>query len=127
MIGFHFNSENSVRVALDDALAAYISNHFEYRLPVGGVQDYGVASLSMEQRNDNALVNLLRESECFDYIIDIGGLEEPGIGVNVLPLRIPKTRGDFRPGLSLPCTTSTLPEALLQYTSPASAPCERLV
>src|SRR6266446_2380344 len=80
MIGFHFNSENFVRVALDDAFAAYISNHFEYRLPVGGVQDYGVAYSSMEKRNDNALVNLLRESKCFDYVIDVGGLEEGLIG-----------------------------------------------
>lgn len=57
-----------------------------------------------------------------------GGLEHRGRGVNVLPLRTPKAHCSLALCAVLPSTTSTLPEALLQYTTEsASAPCDWLV
>jgi hypothetical protein len=49
--------------------------------------------------------------------------EDAGMGVNVLPLRTPKSEAHRNLGLcaTLPLTTSTLPEELLQYTSESPA------
>jgi len=39
-------------------------------------------------------------------------MTDPGMGLDLPPLRIPKTSGDLAPGLTVPIRTSTLPEGV---------------